>query len=185
MSEVEEQAFLAQRSAPHFDRRPFDGATIDDLDRSLVGSWLATVRERDPRGLGRFTDDNELLRRGGVMTAGGQPTVAGIIALGVHPQQWYPRYVIQAAADTGANDPAGTRARNPVTITGPLPQMLDETLAWARRTFDTSIVTDPDGSVHDRFAYPLDAFRELIANALIHRDLDDWSQGHAIVWLAR
>ncbi|WP_322749782.1 MULTISPECIES: ATP-binding protein [unclassified Frankia] len=34
--------------------------------------------------------------------------------------------------------------------------------------------------VHDRTAYPLLAFRELIANALVHRDLDHWSIGLAI-----
>ncbi len=34
--------------------------------------------------------------------------------------------------------------------------------------------------MHDRYAYPPVAFRELIANALIHRDLDVWSAGLAI-----
>ncbi|MFE2639338.1 ATP-binding protein [Streptomyces scopuliridis] len=74
----------------------------------------------------------------------------------------------------------GSRARNQTTITGPIPRMLDEALAWSRRTFDTTIVSEPDGTVHDRPTYPYIAFRELIANALVHRDLDHWSAGLAI-----
>lgn len=130
------------------------------------------MRERDPAGLGRFTDDAELLRRGGVTIDGGQLTVAGLLALGAHPQQWFPRYVIQAAAAPLPTDSAATRARNQVTISGPVSRMLDAALLWARRTFDTAIVAESDGTVHNRPSYPLVAFRELVANALIHRDLD-------------
>jgi len=53
-------------------------------------------------------------------------------------------------------------------------------MAWARRNFDTAIVSEPDGTVHDQPAYPLTAFRELVANALVHRDLDHWSAGRAV-----
>jgi ATP-dependent DNA helicase RecG len=65
-----------------------------------------------------------------------------------------------------------------------MPRMLDQAMAWARRTFDTYIVNEPDGSVRDRYAYPLAAFRELIANAIIHCDLNSWSAGLAIEALA-
>jgi hypothetical protein len=41
-------------------------------------------------------------------------------------------------------------------------------------------VSENDGTLHDQFAYPLTAFRELIANALVHRDLDNWSAGRAV-----
>jgi ATP-dependent DNA helicase RecG len=180
LSDLETQGFLAARRPPLFDRQPVDGASLDDLDPELVASYLATVRERDTTGLGRFDNDAELLRRAGVTVAGEQPTVAGLLALGVHPQQFFPRFVIQAAAEPLPQDPPATRARNQITITGPIPRMLDAALDWARRTFDTAIVANPDGSVTDRPAYPLVAFREVIANALIHRDLDHWSQAFAI-----
>ncbi len=180
LSELEEQAFLAERRPPLFDRAPVSDATCADLDDELIAEFLRSARERDPRGLGRFTEDRELLRRAGVTTSDGVPTVAGLLAMGVHPQQWFPRFVIQASADPTPDDPSNARARNQMTITGPIPRMLDEALSWARRTFDSTIVSAPDGSVHDRPAYPLIAFRELIANALIHRDLDHWSAGLAI-----
>lgn len=180
LSVLEEQAFLATRQPSRFDRAPVAEATLADLDEELLSEFFRSVRERDPRGLGRFSDDAELLRRSGVITANDVPTVAGILALGAHPQQWFPRFVIQVSAEPLPGDAPGIRARNQATITGPIPRMLDEALAWARRTFDTSIVSAPDGTVHDRLDYPLLAFRELIANSLVHRDLDNWSAGLAI-----
>jgi ATP-dependent DNA helicase RecG len=180
LSDLEEQAFLAQRRPQLFDRAPVAESTMDDLDPELVGSFLATVRDLDPGGLGRYEQDGELLRRAGVTTAKQVPTVAGLLALGNHPQQWFPRYVIQVAADPLPGDPPGSRARNQAAFSGPIPRVLEQAMRWARRNFDTVIVSAPDGSVRNQLAYPLTAFRELIANALIHRDLDHWSAGRAI-----
>lgn len=179
LSPVEEQGFLAQREQPHFDRVPVDGATVDDLDRELLALWMRTVRDRDGGGLGRFRDDHELMRRAGIIIADGRPTIAGLLTLGIHPQEWFPRYVIQAAVEP-RDDPPEVRARNQVTITGSIPRMLDEALAWARRSFDTTITAGPGGTVRDVPEYPLEAFRELIINALVHRDLDRWSAGLAV-----
>lgn len=180
LSDLEEQAFLAGRKPPMHDRAPVDDATEDDLDPELLEAFITSIRSRDPRGRGRFSDRTELLRRSGVLHTDGRPTVAGILALGLYPQQWFPRFVIQAAAETLPGDSPEARARNQLTIDGPIPRMLDQAMDWARRTFGTAIVSDPDGSVRDRYDYPLVAFRELIANALIHRDLDAWSTGLAI-----
>lgn len=180
MSDLEEQAFLAARKPPLFDRAPVAESTPDDLDQGLVAAFTATVRDRDPYGLGRFEDDSELLTRAGVTTRDGVLTVAGILALGIHPQQWFPRYVIQLAAEPQPGDPMGSRARNQATLSGPIPRMLESAMTWARRNFDTTIVSENDGNVHDQPAYPLTAFRELIANALVHRDLDHWSAGRAV-----
>lgn len=185
LSPAEEGAFLAQREAPHPDRLPVEGAGLDDLDAEAVATWMATVRDCDPRGLGRFRDDRELLRRAGILTSRGQPTVAGLLALGMHPQEWFPRYAIQAAVEPPAGEPPAARARGRTTITGSIPRMLDEALLWARRSFGSTISGGQGETVRDVFDYPLDAFRELVANALVHRDLDRWSAGYAVEVRAR
>jgi hypothetical protein len=88
---------------------------------------------RCPRsGRGRFADEGELLRRSGVLDSGGRPIVAGILALGAYPQQWFPRLVIQAAAEPLPGSPEGIRALNQLTIDGPIPRMLDKAMDWAR-----------------------------------------------------
>jgi ATP-dependent DNA helicase RecG len=179
LSALEEQAFLVARKPPHFDRQAVDGATVGDLDSNLLAAWEETVRTRSPLGLGRF-DHDELIRRAGVVNAAGVPTVAGILALGRYPQQFFPRYVIQAAVGPRPDDPPGTRVRNVVTIDGPIPLMLTSALEWARRSFGSRIVDDTQGMVRDVPDYPLTAFRELIVNSLIHRDLDSWSDGLAV-----
>lgn len=180
LSDLEEQAFLAQRRPPAFDRVPVSGATRSDLDHELVVGFLSNVRDRDSDGLGRYDDDGELLHRAGVLSTGDVPTVAGVLALGLHPQQWFPRHVVQVAADPLPDGPSEARARNAAALSGPVPRMLEQAMRWARRNFDTTIVSEPDGTVRDRPAFPFTAFRELVANALVHRDMDNWSAGRAV-----
>ena len=177
LSELEREAFIIGRGSPQFDRQPVPDSGIGDLDGELLRAWLRTVRERDPSGLGRYRDDAELLRRGGVTTPTSELSVAGLFALGTHPQQWFPRHVIQLASRT--SDPSA-RVSDLATLTGPIPVILAGAMDWARRVFAVGVAADTDGVVRDRYEYPLEAFRELISNALVHRDLADWSRGFAI-----
>ncbi len=180
LSALEEQAFMLQRRTPRFDREPVPGTSVEDLDPQLRSEWIRTARERDPVGLGRFTDESELLRRAGIVSRSGELTMAGLLALGIHPQQWLPRYVIQLASRFTTPSPDGVRAADVTILSGPIPALLAGAMSWARRIFSSAIVSSSDGDVRDRPEYPLEAFRELIGNALVHRDLADWSSGLAI-----
>lgn len=177
MSPLEEQGFLRLRTAPHVDRLPVATATTDDLDPDLLDAWRATVRERDRDGLGRF-DDAEMPIRGGAVTRDGVPTKAGMLALGRHPQQFFPRAVVKVADLRDAD--TAERARNARTFTGPIGVLLTETLTWLRLNLGTRTVAFADGTVRELSLYPLVALRELVANALVHRDLDAWSEGQAV-----
>ncbi|MHB1906537.1 MAG: ATP-binding protein [Acidimicrobiales bacterium] len=172
-SDLEEQAFLLHRSQPQSDRVAVPDATVEELDPELVALWRQSVRSRDSSGLGRFAGV-EQLRRGGIVTVDGQPTLAGLLALGIQPQEYRPRLALQLSTAS----PGTGRARNPVVLTGPLPAILDQALEWARQNFSREVVTGDDGHVRDSYEYPLVAFRELVSNALVHRSFDEWAMGY-------
>lgn len=179
LSPVEEQSFIAGRSAPMFDRQPVEDATRHDLDPDLVASFVDACRASSS-SLARF-DIDELLFRTGVTTGADQrPSVAGLLALGVHPQQYLPSVVIQAHVARRPDDPPGTRATDPRRFDGPIPRMLADALAWVRRNTGSRIIFGDDGHGRDAPEYPAEAVRELVANALIHRDLGPHAAGTPI-----
>lgn len=176
-SPQEEQGFLRLRSAPMADHAAVADTGVEDLDRDLVERWRATVRARDEDGLGRF-DDGEMLIRAGAVTRDGVLTKAGLLGLGSYPQQHFPRFAVHVADMRASSETE--RARNIRTFTGPIPIMLAETLSWLAKNLDTRVFQAADGSLRDEPEYPLAALRELVANALVHRDLDSWSEGRAV-----
>ncbi|MFI7453973.1 ATP-binding protein [Nonomuraea sp. NPDC049714] len=179
LSQVEEQAFLAHRGTPRFDQAVIPEATGSDLDPDLVHAYIESCRGSSA-SLRRLSDEDILFRTG--VTAGPQrlPTVAGLLALGVHPQQFLPNAVIQASVAPGPGDPPGTRAQDTQRFDGPIPLVLDEALRWVQRNTRTRIRFGVDGHGHDEPEYPAEAVRELLSNALVHRDLGPHALGQAI-----
>lgn len=169
LSDLEVQAFIANRDHPRFDRQTVAGAGAADLDPGLVATYVDTCRTSSTM-LARF-DDDEVLVRTGVLAQDGVPTLAGILALGLYPQQYVPNLVIQASVSPRSDDPPGTRASDARKFDGPLPMMLDEAVRWVRRNTRSRVRFGEDGHGRDEPEYPDAVVRELISNALVHRDL--------------
>jgi ATP-dependent DNA helicase RecG len=180
LSQVEEQAFLANRDTPRFDQGAVAGASVEgDLDPELVAAYLDSCRRSSP-SLVRFSDADILFRTG--VTTGPEriPTLAGLLALGIHPQQFAPNAVIQASVAPRPGDPPGTRAADARRFDGSISLMLDEALRWVARNTRTRVRFGPDGHGRDEPEYPPDAVRELLSNALVHRDLGPHALSQAI-----
>jgi ATP-dependent DNA helicase RecG len=169
MSEFEEYAFEAQRGQPTFDEEPVAKATVADLDRLAVADYLARRREGS-RALAGM-DDAEALWRTGVVDEDGRPSLAGLLALGVYPQQYFPNSAIQASLVPGPQVDPAVRVLDSALFAGSIPVMLEDVLAWVQRVTAQAIGEGPNGTVVDLPQYPPVVVRELIANALIHRDL--------------
>ena len=175
LSRLEIDGFAANRTRPRFDEAFVPGATRQDLDAERVQDFLITARSMDRRL--RALDDETLLRKTGVID-NDNVTVAGLLALGEYPQQHLPHCTIRAAVQT--DDTSTNRALDSATFTGPLPAMLDEAVEWVARNSRNRIVQGPNGHVTTQLDPPAVAVRELVANALVHRDLADWASSRSI-----
>jgi ATP-dependent DNA helicase RecG len=73
----------------------------------------------------------------------------------------------------------GASDDSPMTsvCSGPLSSMLDAAMDWARRAIPVEQRQSHDGHLRNVPVIPLVAFREIISNALVHRDLCDWATG--------
>jgi ATP-dependent DNA helicase RecG len=179
LSQLEIDGFISNRSRPRHDEESVAGAGIADFEAERVMDFLATARGSDRR-LARITGDDELLRRTGVLTVNGEATVAGLIALGEYPQQFLPHYVIRTASLPDSSS-SSVRALDEATFTGPIAAMLEDSVAWLARNSRRRLVTDSStGHVREFQDPPVVAVRELLSNALVHRDLAEWSTSRAI-----
>ena len=178
LTAYESTVLYANRTQPVDEVKPAVGATQADLDPKLVESLITRVRER--RGPAFQTIDNEtVLKRLGVVTPGGEVTLAGLLALGRYPQQFYPQlditFAFYARADREPT-PDGTRFLDSASIDGPMPVMVAEAMQRIRRNMRYRAVIQGGGRV-DMPDYPEEALREALSNALMHRDYSGLAQG--------
>ena len=168
LSGPEEQIFVAQRGNPRDDEATQAYAGIADLDTTALASYLANRRANSRRFAAM--EDQEILVRTGVLARDGvHLTLAGLLALGVYPQQHYPSLAVHASLGGASDD---VRSLDTEYITGSVAEMVDACMSWVERVTPNPIIADSSsGSVRNLPAYPPIVVRELVANALIHRDL--------------
>lgn len=197
LTSYEQHALEAAKSQPTDDLRPVQNAGLDDLDAELVAQLLRRIRStRGP--VFREADDHECLRLLGVLSpqphpnAGSVPesdeprsetvSLAGLTALGRYPQQHFPRLnvtFVAYATQTAAPLADGTRYLDHQPIEGPIPVMLEEAAAALRRNMrQRGVVVGLYRQ--DFWDYPLDAVREVLVNALMHRDYHGAALGQPV-----
>jgi ATP-dependent DNA helicase RecG len=182
LTTYEIHALASMRGQPGDDRAVVPDATLADLDQGAVAALLGRLRRtRGP--VFQAQDDATVLRMVGVLATGSDhPTVAGLLAMGVYPQQFFPQLdVTFVAFPTVDARPLrdGTRFWDNVSIDGSVPVMVDLAEAAVARNMTRGAVVTGEGR-QDVPEYPLDAVRELIVNAVMHRDYHRLAQGTQI-----
>ena len=172
MTEYEVYSFEAFRKRIQDELRISERAEINDMKTKAFELYLNTLRIKKPH-LAELPD-KELCRLQG-FTSDDKPTLAGLMLFSAYPQAFFPQLCITAVSVPGteisSNSAVGERFIDNKKIDGTLVQMLNDALLFVRNNMHTATIINPDtGKRNDRTDYPIIAIRELIINALVHRD---------------
>jgi ATP-dependent DNA helicase RecG len=171
MTEYEVYSYEAFKRRIHDELRTVDRATIRNLSKDNVTEYLIKLR-RQKQNLVKLEDERILETQG--LCQKGLPTLAGLMLLNEYPQEYFPQLSVTAMVvqgkEIGELGDDGERFVDNKRIEGTIPQMLEGTLAFVRRNMKVKTIITEEGKRADKPEYPIKAVREVILNALIHRD---------------
>jgi len=141
------------------------------VNKDEVTIFLAKLRAKKPN-LAGLTEQKNLALSG--IYSEEKLTLAGLMLFGLYPQASFPQLCITAIVvpgfqigDTGKGN---ERFIDNKKFEGTLPQIIEGAITFISRNMrERTIITD-SGKRADKTEYPIKAIREIILNAVIHRD---------------
>ena len=172
MTEYEVYSYEAFKQDIHDELRTNDRAEMTDINTDEYQLYLLELKKNKPH-LAKL-EEKEINRLQGFVVDN-KPTVAALMLFSVYPQAYFPQLCITAVSVPGkemsATGSVGERFIDNKRIEGSITQMLNDALIFVRKNMKVKTIIDSEtGMRNDRTEYPVIAVRELVLNALIHRD---------------
>ena len=172
MTEYEIYSYEAFRKKIQDEIRVESRAEIKDIETDSFSLYLTNLRKKKPQQ-GNLSTAKVMKLQG--FSDGQKPTLAGIMMFSEYPQSFYPQLCITAVSvqgyEIGDLGDLSQRFDDNERIEGTIPQMLDGAMNFMRRNIKVRTIINPmTGKREDKPEYPIVALREVILNALIHRD---------------
>lgn len=182
LSAYEVDRLAEARTQPTFDLEPVKTATFADLNPEIVKKIVRRVKDLFPRVFGQLEEETILIQLGMIVRIDGvvYPTMAGLLAAGRFPQQFFPRlevvFTLYAGTSKSGDLQTGERYVHSKELVGSIPDMLMDVLTLVREKMNVGAIIE-GGLRRDVPDYPLVAVREAVANALQHRDYSPEGRG--------
>ena len=171
MTEYEVYSYEAFKRKIQDELRVVERAELDAFDQTALAEYFIQLRRAKPN-LAKQSNEKILQLQG--LVDHEKPTLAGLMMLGEYPQAFFPQLsvtaMVVAGTEIGELGANGERFIDNQRIEGTLTQMLEGTMAFIRRNIRNATIIDENGKRADRTEYPMVAVREIVLNALIHRD---------------
>ena len=171
MTEYEIYSYEVFKRKIQDELRVVERADSEDFNSDTLDEYFIHVKKKKPN-LASHPKEKIIKLQG--LLDNQKPTVAGLMLLGEYPQAYFPQLSIIAmvvdGTEIGQLGEQGERFIDDQRIEGSIPQMLESAVAFVRRNSRNATIIDETGKRVDRTEYPMMAVREIILNALVHRD---------------
>lgn len=172
MTEYEIYSYDAYRYKMEDELRTKERIDYSMIDEVKLNAFMARAVSLKPNLVNM--DKNTLMMMNGFIDKKNNPTVCSIMLFGKYPQYFSPNFDIIALVCPSVNyaeeSENGERFIANKRLDGTIPEMLESAVSFVRQNMRSSTVIDSEGHRRDNAEYPIKAVREIILNALIHRD---------------
>jgi len=187
MTEYEVQSYIAARGQPEEDIRPAARLRWDVLDQERINKFFSALRDRRPHAK-HLNQSEEALSQTykiAIHSDSGStvlPSLAGLLMFGKHPQGEFPNLCITVVRYSGTvkeGSRDGAQIVENQKIEGTIPEILEGALDairrnMQRRTLKTGLLSE------EIMEYPELAIREILVNAVGHRDYGPGALGSQV-----
>ncbi|WP_455721679.1 ATP-binding protein [Agathobacter sp.] len=182
MTEYEVYSYEAYRKKYQDDIRTVDRVTMASLNKELLSEYIMLLKKDKPR-LAAISDEDiyELMS----IKRQNNITLSAVMNFSSYPQAYFPQLCIIATVvpgiEIGDLGEQGERFLDNQRIEGTISEMLEGAIQFVSRNMRTkTIINSRTGKREDRTDYPITAVREVVLNALVHRDYSIHTEGMPI-----
>lgn len=172
MTDYEIYSFDAFKYKTEDELRCKERIDSDIFNDIAINAYLDKLLSQKPNLVN--LDKNTILKMNGIIDKNNLPTICGIMNFGKYPQIFSPNLDIVAVKcacnEYGVADCNDVRFLDNKLLDGTISEMLKLALSFVISNIKKATRVNEYGIREDIFEYPIKALREIILNALIHRD---------------
>ena len=182
MTDYEIYSYESYKKHVHDDEREVERIDLSYMDEKILNKYIAEKKQAKPK-FSKLSEEQiyEMLN----IKRDERFTLAAVMNFALYPQGVFPQLGITAVVVPGYSigelGNSGERFLDNKRIEGTISEMLEEAMVFCKRNMKIKTIIDSKtGKRNDRTEYPINAVREAILNALIHRDYSIHTEGTPI-----
>ena len=182
MTDYEIYSYESYKKHVHDDEREVERIDLSYMDEKILNKYIAEKKQAKPK-FSKLSEEQiyEMLN----IKRDERFTLAAVMNFALYPQGVFPQLGITAVVVPGYSigelGNSGERFLDNKRIEGTISEMLEEAMVFCKRNMKIKTIIDSEtGKRNDRTEYPINAVREAILNALIHRDYSIHTEGTPI-----